>query len=106
MSTLYLEGMKLEEFDLHVKKIIRECLEELLIKEQLKDGALFESQTIPLRETNSELLSRKEVSQYLKVSLVTLNEWEKRKILVPIRIGTRVRYRMSDIQNFTRDENN
>lgn len=96
MNTLYLEGIKLDKFTLHLKQIIRECLEEADQSEYKK--------TIPLEDSNSKLLSRKEVSQYLKVSLVTLYEWEKKEILVPIRIGTRVRYHLSDIIDFTENQ--
>lgn len=36
---------------------------------------------------NNELLTRKEVSKLLNVSLVTLNKWEKLKILLPNKVG-------------------
>lgn len=52
------------------------------------------------RETTSqkdELITRKEASEILKCSLPSLNAWEKRKDLVPIRFGRRVYYKRSDI---------
>ncbi len=47
---------------------------------------------------NPEYLTRKEVSKLLSVSLVTLNSWEKKKVLVPHRIGTRVLYLASEVE--------
>lgn len=43
-------------------------------------------------------LTRKEVSDLIGVSLMTLHRWEKDKILVPMRFGHSVRYKLSDIQ--------
>ena len=43
-------------------------------------------------------LTRKEVSNLLGVSLVTIHEWCKKGILKPKRIGTRVRFDLADIE--------
>ena len=43
-------------------------------------------------------LTRKEVSELIGVSLMTLYRWEKDKILVPMKFGHSVRYKLSDIQ--------
>ena len=43
-------------------------------------------------------LTRKEVSDLIGVSLMTLHRWEKDKVLVPVRFGHSVRYKLSDIQ--------
>lgn len=45
-----------------------------------------------------ELLTRKEAAAYLKISLVTLNEWTKKGRVKAHRIGTRVRYYKSDVE--------
>jgi len=47
----------------------------------------------------TDLKTRKETSEILGISLVTLNEWTKTGIIKGLRIGNRVRYRMSDIEN-------
>ena len=44
-----------------------------------------------------EYLTRKQVSKLLQVSLVTIHEWNRKKILDPLRLGTLIRYRRSDI---------
>ena len=46
---------------------------------------------------NDELLTRHQASEYLKVSLVTLNIWSKTNILKSRRIGNRVFYKKQDI---------
>ncbi len=51
----------------------------------------------PSAEERDDLLSRKETGRLLRVSPVTLNVWEKRGVLTPVRIGRRVLYRRSDV---------
>lgn len=46
-----------------------------------------------------EYLTRKEVSEILKVSLVTLHDWNKKKILNPYRLGNLIRYKRSEIDD-------
>jgi len=48
---------------------------------------------------NEELLTRKELSKYLKVSLSTINNWSKFGVLQPYRIGNQVRYKKSEIKD-------
>ncbi|PQJ80980.1 hypothetical protein BTO18_10380 [Polaribacter porphyrae] len=49
-------------------------------------------------ENQETLISRKELSQYLKVSIPTIHAWDKKGILKPIKIGTRIRYLKSDVE--------
>lgn len=52
-------------------------------------------------EQRTELLTRQDVAQYLGVSLMTLNRWARKGILIPTRLGERVvRYRAADIEHF------
>ena len=46
-----------------------------------------------------EYLTRKEVSEILKVSLVTLSDWNKKGILKPYRLGNLIRYKRKEIEN-------
>lgn len=73
-----------EEF----KKEILEGVEKLLVE--------FSKQFTP--KEPEVWLSRKDVSELLGISLVTLYQWGKLRILKPYKIGTRVRYRQSDIE--------
>lgn len=44
-----------------------------------------------------EYITRQEVAKILKVSLVTLSDWNKKKILNPYRLGNLIRYKRSEI---------
>jgi len=44
-----------------------------------------------------EYLTRQEVSTILKVSLVTLSDWNKKGILKPYRLGNLIRYKRNEI---------
>ncbi len=45
-----------------------------------------------------EYLTRQEVADILKVSLVTISDWNKKKILNPYRLGNLIRYKRSEIE--------
>lgn len=47
--------------------------------------------------TKSDLMTREEVSKLLNVSLVTLHNWEKRKVLVSRKVGGRVLYLREEV---------
>ncbi len=75
----------------------KEIFDEL---EQIK--ALLQQQqnhfnAAPKEQTEEEYLTRKEVSALLKISLVTLNDWTSQGVIPAYKIGTRVRYRKSDV---------
>ena len=50
----------------------------------------------PVKPT--EFLTRKEVSKLLKVSLVTLTDWNKKGILKPYRLGNLIRYKRAELE--------
>ena len=53
-----------------------------------------------------KILTRQETAIILGVSLPTLNEWTKNGTIQGTRIGTRVRYRMSDVEAALKDIQN
>lgn len=63
------------------------------VKEVLKET----SQVVPQKEID-KLLSRKDTSEYFGVDLSTLHNWAKSGKLIPFGIGSRVFYKMSDIE--------
>lgn len=73
--------------------------------QQLKDSILLDVRT-ELKEIvlnfqpkkQAEYLTRKEVALILKVSLVTLSDWNKKGILKPYRLGNLIRYKSSEIE--------
>lgn len=50
-------------------------------------------------KTPTEFLTRKEVSEMLKVDLSTIHNWCKSNKLKPLGIGSRVYFRRSDVVN-------
>ena len=52
----------------------------------------------PATQNQSKNLSRKEVACLLKISLPTLNEWTKAGILKSYRVGSRVLYKLQEVE--------
>ena len=50
------------------------------------------------KEYSERLISKGEVKRMLKVCDTTLWTWAKRNYLVPVKIGSRVNYRLSDVK--------
>ncbi|UKM63878.1 helix-turn-helix domain-containing protein [Flavobacteriaceae bacterium GSB9] len=46
----------------------------------------------------AEYLTRQEVAKILKVSLVTLTDWNKKGVLKPYRLGNLIRYKRSELE--------
>ena len=62
------------------------------VKTELKKIVLnFQPQKQP------EYLTRKEVAKILKVSLVTLSDWNKKGVLKPYRLGNLIRYKRVEL---------
>lgn len=66
------------------------------VKEAVKSE--FESRYLKPTEALKPYLSRKEAAELLGVSLPTLNDWSKSGIVPSYKLGSRVRYRLSEIQ--------
>ncbi len=49
-------------------------------------------------ETQSGFLSRREVAKFFGVSLVTVNDWTRKGILVAYKIGNRVYFKRSEVE--------
>lgn len=50
-------------------------------------------------------MSRKDVGEFLGISLVTIHTWGKEGVLKPYKIGSRVRFKRSDIENTLLESN-
>lgn len=60
-----------------------------------------------IREENEEkYLSSNEVCKLLNVSKPTLWRWEKIEYLIPIRVGGKVRYKLSEVEKTIQLRNN
>lgn len=77
-----------------------------LIADTVKEAVKFEVDRILAQpqEPQKQFLTRKEASEILGVSLVTLHDWSKSGIVTCYRVGTRVRYRFADLQNALRKQ--
>ena len=83
-----LTAYRSEEFD----ELLSKCIQSAI---KLEVNRILDSP----RESTKAFLTRAEVAKELNVSLPTLNAWEKANILIPVRMGTRVRYRAEDIRS-------
>lgn len=59
----------------------------------------FKEQSKPV-EKEDKLLTPEEVADKLKVDVVTLWRWKKKKLLIPSKLGNMVRYKQSDVERF------
>jgi hypothetical protein len=89
----------MKESTYRVLEFTREDLERL-VKEALSSefqkmmGML---NNLDGNKTKSDLMTREEVSKLLNVSLVTLHNWEKKKVLVSRKVGGRVLYLRDEV---------
>jgi excisionase family DNA binding protein len=72
----------------------------LVVEEKLKGINLQHPQP------KTEYLTRQETAQLLGVTLPTLHEWTKNGTIQGTRIGTRVRYRLADVEASLKDIQN
>jgi hypothetical protein len=86
MTQQVLFSISLQEFEENQKTWLREVLNEVHPHEQPQK---------PEKETYG---TRKEVARELKISLPTLNDYTKKGIIKGYRIGDRVLYKWSEIE--------
>jgi excisionase family DNA binding protein len=72
-------------------------IESLLLN--LKDTP---KEPLPIRQEPQQFCTRKETARRLNITLATLNEYTKTGKIIANRIGNRVLYKESDIQNALR----
>ena len=74
-------------------------LNELLEKiGQLIDSKIGKRNNQPQTENQAKFISRHDVATILKISLPTLNDWTKSGLLQSYRIGTRVLYKLREVE--------
>ena len=83
-KNLFLSGLTPQEF----QEMLINSLEQVI------------KPLVSAKESRStELLTRKEAARLLRISLPTLADWTQQGIIHAIRMGRRVSYLVSDIQN-------
>lgn len=81
-----------EDLAQSISKTIKELFATLAEKNQSKKETIW--------------ITRKEVSEILSVSLVTVDDWTKRKILTAYRIANKKRFKRNEVENaLTKIEN-
>ena len=83
---IMLVGIKLDELLTKIETIIEAKLSAKESKEQSN-------------ASSNKYLSRIEVAKLLKISLPTLHEWTKLNLLKSYKIGNRVLYKLSEVEN-------
>lgn len=84
-----MEKFTLQTFDVSdLEKVIYKVL-----------GKAFQDYPFLQKKEKLQLLSRKDTSKLLCISLPTLNQWTKDGVIVGYRIGNRVLYKLEDIEN-------
>jgi excisionase family DNA binding protein len=78
-----LYGIKPQQLIDNILKDVRTELKEIVLNFQ------------PTKQP--EYLTRKEVAKILKVSLVTLSDWNKKGVLKPYRLGNLIRYKRVEL---------
>jgi excisionase family DNA binding protein len=85
MENLILTKITAEELTKMITDAVNEAIKNIKIDQQI----------IP----NQDLLTRKEVADKLKISLVTLNDWTKKGMIQSYAIGGRILYKASEINS-------
>ncbi len=83
--TTQIHGITPDEFKESILKDVREELKKLSLNFQ--------------PQSPSEYVTRKELSKILKVSIITLADWEKKGIIKSYRIGNLVRYKRAELDH-------
>ncbi|MBI9040215.1 helix-turn-helix domain-containing protein [Lutibacter sp.] len=83
-STILLHNITPDEFKEALILSLKEVIQELLLETK--------------KEKPLEYLTRKQVAEIFKISMVTISDWNKKGILKPYRIGNLIRYKSNEIE--------
>ncbi|WP_372745925.1 helix-turn-helix domain-containing protein [Lutibacter sp.] len=83
-STILLHNITPSEFKEELICSLKEVIQELLLETK--------------KEKPLEYLTRKQVAEIFKISMVTISDWNKKGILKPYRIGNLIRYKSNEIE--------
>lgn len=75
-----------------------EAFRDILIEENLKNKLLSQ------KNTTDVLLTEEQVKKMLDVSHCTLWRWSNNDYLVPVSIGRKKKYKLSDIENILKNK--
>lgn len=92
-NEILLNGISFDDLQNSIKTIVQNEVQKIVTELSNNNP----EPTIP------EFLTRKETSQLLNVSLVTLHDWTMSGIIPAQRIGTRIRYKKSEVLQSLKD---
>ena len=70
----------------------------LMLGDMLVEKILQEIVPVATENAVEKLLSKQEVMEKFGVCHTTLWNWDKSKLLVPVKIGRKIHYRLGDVQ--------
>lgn len=88
-----------------------EKIQELLAFLNLNEEVIVNSQYLKedskkiVEEKSEPYLTRGQVAKLLQISLPTLHEYTKRGLLISYRVGSKVRYKASEIESTLKERN-
>ena len=82
--TILLYNITPDEFKEDLINSLKEVIQELILETK--------------KEKPLEYLTRQQVAEILKISMVTVSDWNKKGILKPYRIGNRIRYKSNELE--------
>lgn len=74
-----------------------EEFKESILQEVRKELSKLSLSNSPNNQVD-EYVTRKEAAKLLKVSLITISDWNKKGILNPYRLGNLIRYKKSELE--------
>ena len=83
-STILLHNITPEEFKEKLIFSLKEVIQELILETK--------------KEKPLEYLTRQQVAEILKISMVTISDWNKKGILKPYRMGNLIRYKSNELE--------
>ena len=95
LNNKYKDKYSLKDVEKIIKDTINNCVPKIVAE-------IIEQQKI---EPELDLLSRKEVSKILNVSLPTLHNYKHQRKLIPIKRNGKVYYKKQDIKNYLNSKN-
>lgn len=110
MSDICIDGQwltSLQNYDVMLQEqkvtqvygISPEELKESILQEiRFELESIRQSFQVEEQKNEVEYLTRKEAAKLLKISLVTISDWNKKGILKPYRIGNLIRYKRDEIE--------
>jgi excisionase family DNA binding protein len=106
MQTLILSGYTPEQFKELFKESFKEIAGQLNSANALSIGKKSSAINIELHDKKEEAyLTRSQAASFLQMSLPTLHQYTKDGLITSFRIGHKIRYKQSDIENAMQERN-